>query len=174
MQEFRYALRSTSLVNVEMVLRLAVVFLAVVGLLSVAALPQGLTCPSYEQLATPAAAQLSPARYEGFWYEVSSTLTRYAHYSLCSLPALLTIPDHPLCSLQTLRDTEFPIQVYSHNVFLVDACHCTRYNFTMVSASAFTDDFVCHKNTPDSDPYVIHNKGQSTELGHQLTHMQAL
>ena len=39
-------------------------------------------------------------------------------------------------------------EVYSHNVFLVDSCHCTRYNFTMQTASTFTDDFVCHKVAP--------------------------
>jgi len=98
-------------------------FLLAVSVLSAVALPRtsvgGLTCPSYDDLATPAAAQLSTARYEGFWYEV-----------------------------------------YSHNVFLVDACQCTRYNFTMASATTFTDDFVCHKDSPTSDPpFVIHNKG---------------
>ena len=80
-----------------------------------------LECPSYDAIATPEAAQLSTARYEGFWYEV-----------------------------------------YSHNVFLVDGCQCTRYNFTMETATAFTDDFTCHKNSPTAKPYVIHNKGSVT------------
>jgi len=31
-----------------------------------------LECPSYESIATPAAAQLDTSRYEGFWYEVFS------------------------------------------------------------------------------------------------------
>ena len=98
-------------------------FLLAVSVLSAVALPRasvgGLTCPSYDDLATPAAAQLSTRRYEGFWYEV-----------------------------------------YSHNVFLVDACQCTRYNFTMATTTTFTDDFVCHKDSPTSDPpFVIHNKG---------------
>merc|ERR1711907_901587 len=96
---------------------LGVSFIALLNTLGTA-LPLGLTCPSYENLATNAAAMLNPELYQGFWYEV-----------------------------------------YSHNVFIVDSCQCTRYNFTMATASTFTDDFVCHKNSPDSDPYTIHNKG---------------
>ena len=50
-------------------------------------------------------------------------------------------------------------EVYSHNVVFVDSCQCTRYNFTMTSATTFTDDFVCHKGSPTADPFIIHNKG---------------
>ena len=31
-----------------------------------------LTCPKYEQLATPTARQLDPTQYQGYWYEVFS------------------------------------------------------------------------------------------------------
>ena len=77
-----------------------------------------LTCPSYDELATPYAAHLDTSRYEGFWYEV-----------------------------------------YSHNVALVSSCHCTRYNFTMQSATTFTDDFTCRKKSSDAKEFVIRNKG---------------
>ena len=30
------------------------------------------TCPAYEEISTPSARNLEPARYEGFWYEVHS------------------------------------------------------------------------------------------------------
>ena len=99
-------------------MKLKFALLLVVLALSATTTRARLRCPSYEELATPAAAQLDTSMYEGFWYEV-----------------------------------------YSHNVFLVDSCHCTRYNFSMISKTKFTDVFTCHKHSPTSPPFVIPNTG---------------
>uniref|UniRef100_A0A7S2BPZ0 Lipocalin/cytosolic fatty-acid binding domain-containing protein n=1 Tax=Haptolina brevifila TaxID=156173 RepID=A0A7S2BPZ0_9EUKA len=77
-----------------------------------------LLCPEYESIATDAARNLDPSRYQGFWFEV-----------------------------------------FSHNVFLVDSCQCTRYNFSLSSPTTFTDDFTCHKGRPDAPLFLVHNKG---------------
>lgn len=77
-----------------------------------------LSCPKYDELATPAARRLDPARYQGYWYEV-----------------------------------------YSHNVFFVESCQCTRYNWTRTGPTTFTDDFTCRKSQPDAPLFVVHNKG---------------
>merc|ERR1711907_893547 len=61
--------------------------------------------------------------------------------------------------LDPVRYQGYWYEVYSHNVFLVDACQCTRYNFTVQTNNTFTDIFTCHKNSPSADPYVINNKG---------------
>merc|ERR1712054_409282 len=82
-----------------------------------------------------------------------------------SVHGRLTCPDYTdiatseASNLDPLRYQGFWYEVYSHNVFLVDGCQCTRYNFTVQTNTTFTDVFTCHKNSPTSDPYVINNKG---------------
>ena len=41
----------------------------------------------------------------------------------------------------------FWYEVQSANVFLADGCHCTRYNWTLTSATTFGDIFTCHKGS---------------------------
>ena len=50
-----------------------------------AAAPLRLTCPSYEELATPYAAHLDASRYEGFWYEVASQNLPFLSSCKCSV-----------------------------------------------------------------------------------------
>ena len=51
-------------------------------------------------------------------------------------------------------------EAYSHNVFLVDSCHCTRYNFTLRTDNTFTDVFTCHKNAADGKIFTVPNDGR--------------
>merc|ERR1711998_326144 len=82
-----------------------------------------------------------------------------------SVYARLTCPDYndiaesQAAHLDPLRYQGFWYGVHSHNVFLVDGCQCTRYNFTVQTSSTFTDVFTCHKHSPTADPFVINNKG---------------
>lgn len=96
----------------------ALVTIAVGLATSLVAVQARLTCPSYDDLATPEARLLHPKKYEGFWYEVAS-----------------------------------------HNVILTRGCQCSRYNFTMLTNTTFSDVFSCRKGSPTAKPTVLANHG---------------
>lgn len=96
----------------------------------------------------------SPALY--FLGIILSTRTIFARWTCPSYDELAT-PFATTLDPKTYEGLWY--EVYSHNVFLVESCHCTRYNWTLGEGDTFTDDFTCHKKSPDSDLFVIHNKG---------------
>ncbi len=61
-----------------------------------AAAPLRLTCPSYEELATPYAAHLDASRYEGFWYEVASHNVVLVADCHCTRYNFTMVPGNPL------------------------------------------------------------------------------
>jgi len=87
-------------------------------------------------------------------------VTMFHLFAMCE--ARLTCPKYEdiatdfAAHLDVTKYAGYWYEVYSHNVFLVDTCHCTRYNFTMTTETEFTDVFSCEKS---GKPFDIHNKG---------------
>ena len=47
----------------------------------------------------------------------------------------------------------------STSVFLAGGCHCTRYNWTLTSATTFGDVFTCHKGSATGKVTTLPNHG---------------
>jgi lipocalin len=94
------------------------------------------------------------------WCLLGVLLLAHSARSGVTCPKYNDIATDEAAHLDTARYEGFWYEVYSHNVVLVEGCECTRYNFTMQTDISFTDDFTCHKKSPQAPPFVVHNKGK--------------